>query len=395
MILYVALEQRFGQDEDGRVTTAGGFHYGFWQRYLAGFDHVVVVCRVRSRPCAEGAEVEGAGVEVLRVPDYSGLSDFARRMRAIVRTLDSHVVSAPDSALLLRAPSLLGMVVRRAPRFRRLPWAVELVGDPDEVFKPGAVDHPLRPLMRLVARRETRAIVKGATGVSYVTADRLQRAYPAPAGCLTATYSSVELAGGDFAEEPWRRPPEKGSGPRLALIGSLERPYKGADIAIDALATNPDHVGGARLTVVGDGRLRPSLEAEVRRLGLADRVRFTGQLPGGEAVRDVIDQSDVVLIPSRTEGLPRVALEAMARGRVCVTSTAGGLPEVTPTECLVEPLTGDRLARKIGDLWRNPSLMERLAQRNLRFTHETYAKPTLDAARSDFYQRLAKRFEDL
>ncbi len=90
-------------------------------------------------------------------------------------------------------------------------------------------------------------------------------------------------------------------------------------------ADHPD----ARLAFVGDGPLAGAVDAEARRLGLADAVIRTGMLPNA-AVVDWMSAADVVAQVSLVEPLGVAALEAMASGRPVVGTAEGGLREVVP-----------------------------------------------------------------
>src|SRR5207244_1930676 len=89
-------------------------------------------------------------------------------------------------------------------------------------------------------------------------------------------------------------------------IGCLARlsPEKGLDTLIEAL----DLLRGVELILVGDGPERRSLEQLARELGVADRVTFSGWR---DDARSALSQLDVVVLPSRSEGLPLVIIEAM------------------------------------------------------------------------------------
>ncbi len=108
----------------------------------------------------------------------------------------------------------------------------------------------------------------------------------------------------------------------LASVGHLiER--KGHDLVIGALKFLP----GATLLIAGDGPLRPALEAQAERSGLADRVRFLGAVDHSD-LRGVYSAADVLVLASSREGWPNVLLEAMACGTPCVATDAGGNKEV-------------------------------------------------------------------
>jgi len=121
--------------------------------------------------------------------------------------------------------------------------------------------------------------------------------------------------------------------PRVAVVARLV-PLKGVDVAIRALA----HVRAPiELAIAGDGPARGELE----RLA-AGRATFLGAVD--ESARDrLLGQASAVLVPSRvvaggrSEGLPLVALEALAAGVPVVASAVGGLPSLAPAAALVPP----------------------------------------------------------
>jgi glycosyltransferase involved in cell wall biosynthesis len=103
--------------------------------------------------------------------------------------------------------------------------------------------------------------------------------------------------------------------PVVAFVGRLS-PEKAPEVLLRAVRGT-----AIRFLVAGDGPLRESLEAEAD----PEQVRFLGFLPD---VGPVLAAADVLALPSRTEGLPMVVLEAMAAGLPVVASAVGSLPEV-------------------------------------------------------------------
>ena len=102
--------------------------------------------------------------------------------------------------------------------------------------------------------------------------------------------------------------------------------------------------------IAGDGPLRPSVEAEVRRLPASDRTRIVGSR---EDVGDLLAASDVVLLASRTEGMPASAIEAGMAGVPVVAYRVSGIPEVVidgETGILAPPGDTSALARALGDV---------------------------------------------
>ncbi|HKH43088.1 MAG TPA: glycosyltransferase family 4 protein [Thermoanaerobaculia bacterium] len=112
----------------------------------------------------------------------------------------------------------------------------------------------------------------------------------------------------------------------LLFVGRLVSD-KGVDVLLDALGLLAAEGITPRLTVVGDGPERPLLDAQARRLGMADRIDFLGTRTGEELVK-ILHQHRILVVPSRyDEPFGIVALEGIACGCVVVGSARGGLAE--------------------------------------------------------------------
>jgi glycosyltransferase involved in cell wall biosynthesis len=112
------------------------------------------------------------------------------------------------------------------------------------------------------------------------------------------------------------------SGPLLVTIGALI-PGKGQRDAIAAAELIPE----ATLLMAGDGPDRRALEQMIRARGLGDRVRLLGNRSRDE-VADLLAAADVMVLPTRSEGLANVWVEALVSGTPVVTSDVGGAAEV-------------------------------------------------------------------
>lgn len=139
-------------------------------------------------------------------------------------------------------------------------------------------------------------------------------------------------------------------------------PRKGLDVALEALARLEGRGRRLLLWIAGEGEARGALEAQSRRLSLEARVRFLGRR---EDVGDLLAGCDLVVLPSRAEGLGVAALEAMAAGRAVVASDVGGLGETVVHErtgLLVPPDDPEALAAALARLADDPELRGRLGR---------------------------------
>jgi glycosyltransferase involved in cell wall biosynthesis len=151
-------------------------------------------------------------------------------------------------------------------------------------------------------------------------------------------------------------------GPLILAIGRLH-PVKGFDFLLDAFAQLSAEVSSALLVILGEGDERPALEAQARRLGIADRVQFPGRKENIDAYLKV---ASVFVLSSRVEGFPVTLLEALSAGApVVATRCSSGVTELIEdgvTGILVEPGSVSALASAMRRLLSDPTLARRLTR---------------------------------
>ncbi len=159
-------------------------------------------------------------------------------------------------------------------------------------------------------------------------------------------------------------PPSGAAASAIGVIGRLS-PEKGVDRALEVLAMVARRRPDARLVIAGEGPEEETLRRQAQALGVAQSVSWLGYR---EDLGDVYRQLAVVLIPSRSEGLPNVALEAMASGVPVVASAVGGLAEIiTDGEngFLLGPDDTEGLAGRIAELLEHPDLRASVSRRGI------------------------------
>jgi glycosyltransferase involved in cell wall biosynthesis len=123
------------------------------------------------------------------------------------------------------------------------------------------------------------------------------------------------------------------------------------------------------LTIIGSGPEKSRLEALIERLGLTARVRFLGGRSWGNDLLELVRQHQALVLPSFTEGLPLVLIEAMSQGVPVIASAVGGIPELVHdgiNGLLVSAGDVSGLAKAITRLTSDPGLRYRLAGEGLR-----------------------------
>jgi len=382
----VTVEHRFERTPDGAVWTGSNHSYEESSRYLDVFDGVRIIARVRdvSRPPQGGLRADGEGVTFVALPYYVGFQQFCLRWNAVRKAAPGAV--GESDAVILKAPSVISCLIEPALRKRGRPFAVQVIADPQGIFSKGSLSHPLRPLVRSLLTHRTAAQCRHACAVAYVTQSVLQARYPASPAVRQTAISDVNLPASAFVDSP-RDYPLAPSPVHLVSVGALEQPYKGIDVLLRALRLCADRGLDFRLSVIGDGRLRPELASFAAQLGIGSLVEFRGALPAGAKVFAALDESDLFVMPSRYEGLPRAMLEAMARGLPCIGSAVGGIPELLDGGDIVEAGNSESLAARILEVCNSPERMRRMSRRNLNLAAQ-FQEHILNARWREFYTRL-------
>ena len=388
MQLVFFCEERFFKGSDGKIYSRGGFPKILWQRYLSVFAHVTVVARVGGKGEENPNYVtDQENVSVIDLPYYVGPREYLKVASSLKKKIADSL--CPGSAHICRVPGTIGGIAAKIMRRRSIPYGVEVVGDPWDVFAPGANTHILRPFFRFWGYRNLKKCVAGATAALYVTKNALQARYPVKVGAFNTNASDVFLKKEIFCREAKKLSRKKIY--ELLSIGSLAQMYKSPDVAIRALKLLKERGLSCRLTWLGDGVFRQRMEALAKELEISKDVIFAGNVSADEVHRR-LEKADIFLLVSRTEGLPRALVEAMAHGLPCIGTRVGGIPELLEDAVLIPPENPAALAEKLSEMLENFMFADATATRNLETARE-YEDEILQVKREEFYKTLKARFE--
>lgn len=374
VVVSLFSEARLGRSRDGALAAVDAASGAMaWNRYKTRIGGFRLAARVSESPGS--AEVVLDSLDVCRLPHYVGLRQFTLRLPQLL-TACWRIVRG-SSAIVVRLPGPLGFLAVAMAALARKPLFVEVVGDPETVLR----DHPSRVirLIALPAKQVMRACVWSAKASRYVTRETLQAIYPPRPNTPSLTMSNVQLRDRDFKST--YSVPQNGRW-RLVAIGSQETDYKGHDLAIEALSVLSDRGYKCQLLLVGRGVVHEALNTQAQRLGVKHLIEFRDGFNHKHELWTILDQTDIFIHPSRSEGLPRVVIEAMARSRPVIGSRVGGIPELLSPDQLVPPGNALALADRIQEMFDHPSKAADAASRN-------YV-----AAKSFSYEKLEVIFND-
>lgn len=392
MDVLVVADGHYYQTPNGCVYADSVYDYNFYKRYLLAFDHVYAVVRVIPVDVApKGKRISsGDRVSFLTLPYYKGPIDYIKKYFAIRKTVRR--ICKQFQYAVFRIPAATSNIFCREFVKLNRPFAVEVVVDPWENFGPRASGNKLiNAIVRYNWTSVVREICMKANGVSYVTKKYLQERYPCKAmfnnpEYFTASYSSVELA-----DTSYLTPRQWNSEQKIFFISHVANYFsgygKGHITVMNAVKIVRDRGYDVRICFVGDGPKRKEFEQYAFNIGIADYVEFAGRLSNGDEVREKIRNSDIFILPTYAEGLPRVILEAMSLGLPCLSSPTCGIPEILDKEYLYDFQDDIGFANGIEKFVKNPLLMTNESCTNLN-TAKKFSASKLNECRRIFYQKL-------
>lgn len=182
------------------------------------------------------------------------------------------------------------------------------------------------------------------------------------------------------------------SPPRLLCLGRLVT-QKGFDVALAAFARLHPRFPDMRLTIAGDGAEKSNLEAMARRLGIADCVEFRGWVQP-DRVPGLLNESTLVVMPSRYEPFGIVALQAAQMARPLVATRVGGLPEVVAdgeTGMLVRNDDADAMVTAILFLLEHSDAAARMGDAARRRAEQVFSWNKFVEPYASLYERLSNQ----
>lgn len=382
MNLFVSIEQHFVEYQ-GNIYTDIAFSYSYWKEYLQIFDKVFPIARVRKvTTLPKGWQrADGPNVCFICITDYLGFWDFLCKMPRVL--LDCFKATRKRGCYLLRGGNI-GTFCWPYLRMRHQPYAVEVVGNAgDSILTVKNVQIlGLNRLMAYVGHKLSRLKIRRAFCASY-TSRYLQNLYPSSNRSKEWVFSSVSLekqilTGPRTLEQLQVKPFH------IISVGRLE-PEKGHLVLIEAVGQLLQQGYDVRATIVGPGKEINSLRSLVEKMALSGRVNICGAIPRGQKLFAKLDESNLFVLPSFTEGMPRALIEAMARGLPAIGSDVGGVKELLPAEYRVAPRDAKALAGKIAEVIDDFEQLAKMSQTN--FTKaKDYRLEIMNQRKIEFWQ---------
>ena len=337
-----------------------------------GHDVHVITCLDEGLP-AKSTD-QGFSVHRIRVHHvrFLGAMLFWLHMFRILRGIDSDVVHVQSTYISI--PGLL------AKKFLRKPCILWAQGS--DIYRPS-----------FILRQMTKLAIRNSDVVIALTEDMKKNIQRIHQREVLVIPNGIDLD----KFQPLSRADARGElhieeNERIILFVGRLHPVKGLKYLIRAMRTITQAALGARLILLGEGEERRDLEALTKELNLEDFVTFHGRVPNTETPK-FMTASDILVLPSLSEGFPVVVLEAMACGLPIVATNVRGLSEIIVDDqngFTVEPENPEAIADRVLQLLRDDQLRSKIGENN-RHNAKQYSWDDVVRRLESVYDSVAKR----
>lgn len=182
------------------------------------------------------------------------------------------------------------------------------------------------------------------------------------------------------------------NGTKIIYVGSL-LPIKGIKYLIKAMKILHSKYPDLHLTIIGDGDDRRNLELMVHEYALIQNISFVGKVSHKD-IPQWLCKNDIFVLPSNSEGVPNVLLEAMAVGLPIIATNVGGIPDIIINKrngYLVEPESPQEIAEKIQYLISNPQ-MRKIISKNNKIDIQKYSWNNIVQTLEGIYSTIIKEY---
>lgn len=310
---------------------------------------------------------------LLKPNTVAQMARMARRLRS-------------DGAMLLHSHDFYSNLL--APTTARLAGIPSLVSRRDL----GAWIGPLRARALSLATRQADHVLCNAWAVR----DRLVNDEHIDPARITVVPNGLDLV--DFDRRASKVPrellPALSNGWNVAFVANMKHALKGHEDFLLAARGVLQQVPEARFVLLGDGALRPRLEAKARALGIAGRTVFLGRRTD---VAAVLSRCQVSVCASWTEGLSNAVMESMAARLPVVATAVGGNVELVRdgrTGFLVQKSETHALASRLVELALQPTLARTMGEAGRRRIETEYDAVKLGERIDALYTRMLGRREE-
>lgn len=358
-----------------------------FDRYLRVFDDLRLVARCEevSTVDSKWVLINNPHIEIAPVPMFRNPRQYLGCYYAVGKVLRNALKEC--NAAVLRLPATISTRVGKLVMKQGIPYATEIVYDANDGVNTS--ESIFRKLLWTKIDKEMRNICYHANGVSCVTEFHLQKRYfTKKTDGFCSHYSSITLDKSFYGGiKTWK---EKSIYTISHIANQIQfNGRKGHNLIIEMVALLKKRGIHTQVQFVGMDYQNgiSQLKDYSVRLGVAEYVNFLGEIEHN-MLNTYLSQTDLFVMPTKAEGLPRVVIEAMSQGLPCITTNVSGNSELIDKDFLVDDFYDvESLTEKVEHILTIADLYNQQSKENFERSLK-YEKSVLQARRDDFYSKL-------
>lgn len=386
MRVFVVDNVHIVKDRNAVYYSPSIYNYSFLERYLKVFDEVRFIGKVKYVDEVDSTKyniLSGKHVEIVELPWYQGLFQMLQMLPSLISIYKK---SCEGCDCYIYRVAQMESFFAYLFRDRKKPYAIEVVNDPATF-----VDIPM--VMRIFSIVMLKWIAANAQGASYVTKEYLQGKYPTAKSRhldkFETYYSSVELSETDIYTDPLEY--DGKSVFRIVHVSNaINSDVKGHYTLLNAACKVIRDGKNIEIICIGDGSKIDEYKAFVNDKNISNRVHFIGRLHNRKELLDKLRSCNLLVLPTKMEGLPRTIIEAMAVGLPCISTPIAGIPEIIDRKYLFSPNDYNSFATEIERLIDHPQELFIMSKKNLLIA-KSFTNLNLEKRRTWFYRQLYDR----
>lgn len=380
---------------DEYIYEYGGVHYvdnvgyDIIKRYADNFEYVHLITRVKHVDNGEldlhNQRLEFDNVSCYDIPFFQGIGNLLASYGKLNKEIKKALAGC--SAAIVRSPSILGFLVLNQIG-KKIPYAMEVVANPYEMYLGYSGKLKVQSLLMHILLKK---YCKRANALAFVTRNSQQKLYELNKYKENNTYySSIELKKDFFSDCFLKHDVSQVAEPlRITHVSNvITGDIKGHTEVLEIASKLVSKGRTVEVTFAGDGPDVPHFKRIAEQLGIGANVHFIGYV-NKQQLHSLLMESDFFVFPSKSEGLPKVVIEAMAVSVPCIASNVGGIPELLPQENLFACTDVDGMVKRITELSSDNEKYTKNAQLMYNTALE-YESSVLNARRKKFYSNIVK-----
>ncbi|MGM1429344.1 glycosyltransferase family 4 protein [Sphingobacterium lactis] len=378
----------FYVNNTGGIFTSGTLDSSVWSRFTDNFGSLTVIGRgialESDKHSHKSANAEHVSFDLFM--NVNGGKDYFKYGNEIKHKLEKYI--RDSDYVIIRLPSNIGVMAASLCKKLGKKYFVEVVGCAfDSLWYYGGLTSKLFAPVNYV---KTKVAVRNATSAVYVTKDYLQKRYPNPNPSINASNVVIEHFGQEVLAAHLKRLDKASSIKKIGMIGNIGLAYKGYEILFQALSTiNISY----ELSIVGGGDPK-WINNLIKKYSLENKIKILGRFNERNKIYEFLDDLDLYVQPSLTEGLPRSVIEAMARACPVIASDAGGIPELISKGFVYNRKDANQLAELIRKVIVDVSLLKKMSEENFE-TSKKYTFEVIKDRRNNFLQSIKENIKNL